>query len=201
VASPPMNGAVPAAEQSARSLRADARRNRELVLAAAITAFATEGTSVSVAEIARRAGVGTGTVSRHFPTKESLFRAIVHERAEQLVLCARELAERLTPTEAFFEFFAVLAAEGSTDRGLAEALAGAGFDVAAAASTAAYDFGTSLVDLLTAAQAAGGVRPEITVADVKALLEGCLARERFGVDPEARHRLLGVVRRGLRPSD
>lgn len=199
MASPPMNGPAATSAQPSRTLRADARRNRELVIGAAITAFATEGTSVSVAEIARRAGVGTGTVSRHFPTKESLFRAIVHERAEQLVTYARELHERLSPTDAFFEYFTVLAAEGSTDRGLAEALAGAGFDVEAAASTAAYDFGTSLVDLLTAAQADGGVRPEITVADVKALLEGCLARERFGVDPEARARLIGVVRRGLRP--
>ncbi|MET8044707.1 helix-turn-helix domain-containing protein [Micromonospora sp. NPDC005215] len=186
-------------EQPARALRADARRNRELVLRAAITAFATEGTSVSVAEIARRAGVGTGTVSRHFPTKEALFGAIVHERAEQLVRRARELHERLAPIDAFFEFFTVLVAEGSTDRGLAEALANAGFDVEAAASAAAYDFGTALADLLDGAQTAGGVRPEITVADIKALLEGCLARERFGVDSEARGRLIGIIRRGLRP--
>jgi AcrR family transcriptional regulator len=182
---------------SERTVRADARRNREIVLRAAITAFAAEGRSVSVAEIARRAGVGTGTVSRHFPTKEALYRAIVHERAEQLVLRSRELRERLAPTDAFVEFFAVLVAEGSTDRGLAEALAGAGFDVEAAASRSAHDFGAALADLLAAAQAAGGVRPEITVADVKALLEGCLARERSGVDPEARGRLIGVVRRGL----
>ena len=57
----------------ASALRADARRNREAVLDAARTAFAAEGLSVPLDEIARRAGVGPGTLYRHFPTKEALF--------------------------------------------------------------------------------------------------------------------------------
>ncbi|MFD6451097.1 helix-turn-helix domain-containing protein, partial [Nocardia sp. NPDC060220] len=60
-----------------RPLRADARRNRERVLAAAQEAFAAEGISVPLDDIARRAGVGAGTVYRHFPTKEALFTAAI----------------------------------------------------------------------------------------------------------------------------
>ena len=65
-------------------MRADAERNRARILEAAFEAFAAAGLSVPVHEIARRAGVGTGTVSRHFPTKESLFEAIICHRAAQL---------------------------------------------------------------------------------------------------------------------
>src|SRR5215471_15217834 len=79
--------------QMARTPRADARRNRSRVLEAAIAAFAAEGLSVPVHEIARRAGVGTGTVSRHFPTKESLFEAVFLDRMERLADRAHVLAE------------------------------------------------------------------------------------------------------------
>jgi AcrR family transcriptional regulator len=92
---------VPFVEGS-RRMRSDARRNRERVLAAAIEAFAAEGLAVSVHEIARRAGVGTGTVSRHFPTKQALYEAIVLERVGQLVAHARSLSESLDAGEAFF---------------------------------------------------------------------------------------------------
>jgi AcrR family transcriptional regulator len=113
-----------------RPMRADARRNRERVLEVAIAAFAAEGLSVPIHEIARRAGVGTGTVSRHFPTKESLFEAIVLTRIEQHVARARALAAAEDPGAAFFSFFTFLVEEGATDRGLADALVGAGFDIA-----------------------------------------------------------------------
>lgn len=77
-----------------RPLRADARRNRERVLAAAQEAFAAEGISVPLDEIARRAGVGAGTVYRHFPTKEALFAAAIVDRVDRMTGRAREgLAE------------------------------------------------------------------------------------------------------------
>src|SRR4029450_9252658 len=74
---------VSAGAGASRPLCADARRNRARVLEAAVAVFATEGLSVPVHEIARRAGVGTGTVSRHFPTKHALFQAIVTSRIHQ----------------------------------------------------------------------------------------------------------------------
>src|SRR3954465_3518559 len=97
-------------------------------------AFATEGPTVPVAEIARRAGVGTGTVSRHFPTKEMLYEAIVLERVGEIAEQARRLRATLSPGDAFFAFVAYMVDQAAANRGLAEAIGGDGFDIEAAAS-------------------------------------------------------------------
>jgi AcrR family transcriptional regulator len=184
---------------SGRPLRADARRNRQRVLEVAFAVFAAEGLAVPVHEIARRAGVGTGTVSRHFPTKEALFQAVFLDRVGRLADRARSLAAAADPGGAFMEFFALLVAAGAANRGLAEALAGAGFDLNAAASEPEHDIMTALSDLLVRGQAAGALRDDIEIADVKALLKGCLARERDAVaDATARDRMIAVVSKGLR---
>ncbi|HYW27790.1 MAG TPA: TetR family transcriptional regulator [Terriglobales bacterium] len=184
---------------AARSLRADARRNRSRVLEAAIAAFAAEGLAVPVHEIARRAGVGTGTVSRHFPTKELLFAAIVDGVAERLVERARELAAAGDPGRALFEFLAAMVEEGAANRALSEAFVdGADFDVEAAASGAGHDVFGALADLLARAQRAGAVRRDVDVADLKALLAGCLARGRG--DDATRARMVAIVSQGLRAS-
>lgn len=181
---------------AARSLRADARRNRSRVLEAAIAAFAAEGLSVPVHEIARRAGVGTGTVSRHFPTKESLFLAIVNSVAERLVERARQLAATEEPATALVEFLVAMVEEGAANRALSDAFVGAGFDVETAASGADFDVIGALGDLLVRAQRAGAVRSDVDTADLKALLVGCLARGRD--DAAARARMVAIVSRGLR---
>jgi AcrR family transcriptional regulator len=181
-----------------RALRADARRNRARVLEVAAEVFATDGLSVPVHEIARRAGVGTGTVSRHFPTKQALFAAILLGRMEQLTGQADALAQGEDPGTAFRSFFATLVHAGAANRGLAEALAGAGYDLDAAAARAGYDLPGRLGDLLARAQRAGAVRDDVDYADVKALLAGCLARE-GGSDDAALDRVIAVVCEGLRP--
>jgi AcrR family transcriptional regulator len=177
-------------------MRADAERNRARVLDAAIAAFAEAGLAVPVHEIARRAGVGTGTVSRHFPSKDDLFEAIVLERVDRLLSTAREFAGALDPGPAFFEFFAVWVREGALNRGLSQALSGVGFDMEAAALRAGMDFGGALQDLLDAAQAAGAVRADVEIGDVKAFMAGCLARS--DADGPTRERMIGVVCDGLR---
>ncbi|GII77175.1 TetR family transcriptional regulator [Sphaerisporangium rufum] len=178
-------------------MRADAERNRARVLAAAMTAFATGGLSVSVAEIARRAGVGTGTVSRHFPTKESLYEAIVLLRVGEIVDQARWLAATKDPGTAFFAFFAHMVDQAAANRGLAEALAGDGFDVEAAAARTGLDLDGVERELLDHARRAGAVRPDLTWADVKALIVGCLAREGAFTDAEARRRMIEIACAGL----
>lgn len=180
-----------------RLLRADARRNRARILQVAFEAFAEAGLSVPVAEIARRAGVGTGTVSRHFPAKELLFEAIFLDRAEHLALHAARLAAAADPGEAFFEFLALVIAEGAANRGLAEALAGAGFDLEATARRTGLDMMGALNELLARAQRAGAVRGDIDTADVKALITGCLARAPDAADRAARDRMISIVRQGL----
>jgi AcrR family transcriptional regulator len=180
--------------EASRPLRADAQRNRERILQVAFAAFAAEGLSVSVHEIARRAGVGTGTVSRHFPTKESLFEAIVRSRAEWLAAQAAGLAGSADPGAAFFEFFDLFVEEGAVNRGMAEALAEAGF----ATRSGGLDLMSALNDLLLSAQRAGAVRGDADVDDVKALIMGCLARTPTGADPAARTRMTQIAAQGLR---
>jgi AcrR family transcriptional regulator len=180
-------------EPADRPRRADAQRNRERVLATAAKIFATEGLSVPVHEIARRAGVGTGTVSRHFPTKESLYAAVLLGRMRDLAAYADILAADNDPGTAFFALFTRLVHEGAAHRGLAEVLAGSGFDIEAAATTADCNVSDRLHRLLDDAQRSGAVRVEITFADLKALMAGCLAYD--GPDPD---RVIDVIRTGLR---
>src|SRR5580693_1661822 len=105
-----------------RALRADAARNREKVLRAARDSFAESGYGVPLDEIAARAGVGPGTVYRHFPTKEALFEAVVTARVQDLVADARAGGDAADPSGAFFGFLARVAAESAAKRDLPDAI-------------------------------------------------------------------------------
>jgi AcrR family transcriptional regulator len=180
-----------------RPLRADAARNRARVLEVAYDTFAAEGLSVPIDEIARRAGVGAGTVYRHFPTKDDLFRAVVDNRLRHIVDEGSALARNEAPDQALFVFLRSLVLQfGATDRGLADALAGAGVDVETAMPETETAFLAILRSLLEAGQKAGTVRPDVDLTDVKALLVGCL--EMQAAKPDAAERLTAVVLDGLR---
>jgi AcrR family transcriptional regulator len=180
-----------------RPLRADAARNRARVLEVAYETFAEEGLSVPIDEIARRAGVGAGTVYRHFPTKEALFEAIASNRIQYLIDSAARFAEAEDPGEAFLDYLELLIEEGKNDQGLMEALAGIGYDVTAAIPDAEKLFMSTLDELLVRAQGSGAVRPDIEVRDVKALMVGCQTMLRYSSDPAVAQRALAVVRDGL----
>jgi AcrR family transcriptional regulator len=184
-------------KQTTRKLRSDAARNRARVLDVAYEAFAADGLAVPIDEIARRAGVGAGTVYRHFPTKESLFQAIIANRIEQLVDHAEALTSQRDPGDALFAFLARLVEEGATDQGLVEALAGAGFDLARAAPDAEQRFMTTLGDLLDRARQAGAVRTDVDLHDLKTLLVGCQAMQRYNNDPDSTRRIMAIIRDGL----
>jgi AcrR family transcriptional regulator len=186
--------------QPVKTLRADAARNRARVLQVAYETFAAEGLAVPVDEIARRAGVGAGTVYRHFPTKDELFKAVVQDRLQRLVDDGRALLSGADPGQALFAFMRSMVLQwGATDRGLVDALAGLGIDINAVAPNAEQDFLGMLGELLGAAQRAGTVRGDVDVADVKALLVGCQAMQTYNNDL-AEH-LTDVVFDGLRCSD
>ena len=85
---------VPAGDAAARPLRADARRNREKVIAAARAAFAEQGREAQMDDVARRAEVGVGTVYRHFPTKEALLEALIEDTFAQIAERTREKLDR-----------------------------------------------------------------------------------------------------------
>jgi AcrR family transcriptional regulator len=183
--------------QTDRPLRADAVRNRARVLEVAYETFAAEGLSVPIDEIARRAGVGAGTVYRHFPTKEDLFRAVVEDRLRSIVEQARALLDTEDAGDALFTFLRSMVLQwGATDRGLAEALAGFEIDIKTALPDAEDEFLGVLGALLRAGQKAGTVRRDIDVRDVKVILVGCQAMQAYR--PEAAERLMEVVLDGLR---
>jgi AcrR family transcriptional regulator len=151
-------------------LRADARRNRARVLRAAQEAFAAEGLSVPLDEIARRAGVGAGTVYRHFPTKEALFETIVIGRVREMGGRIKEWADSPDPGPAFFLMITELVEQGAIKRDLTDALTAAGVDVSAALARERTEIRESMNVLLTRAQTAGDVRPDVDINDLSTLL-------------------------------
>ncbi|GIH26663.1 TetR family transcriptional regulator [Acrocarpospora phusangensis] len=179
-----------------RPLRADAARNRARVLQVAYETFAAEGAAVPIDEIARRAGVGAGTVYRHFPTKESLFQAIVADRLHQVVERARALAAA-DPGEGLYAFLFLLAEQGATDLGLTEAFAGTGFDLTEALPEAEREFMGTVAEILAQAQQAGTVRPDVDAADIKTLMVGLQAMHRFRGDSEHMRRVYPLIRAAL----
>jgi AcrR family transcriptional regulator len=175
-----------------RPLRADARRNRARVLDVASEVFAAEGLAVQIDEIARRAGVGIGTVYRHFPTKEALFEAIVLQRVEAMTDDAR--AASGDPTESFFGCFRRMIEMGAVNKALIDGLAAdRGAVIAASRELLAV-----LGELLSRAQRVGGVRADISVADLKALMLGAVTMERQGGSGPPGS-MVAIVCDGLRP--
>jgi AcrR family transcriptional regulator len=183
--------------QAEKPLRADAARNRARVLAVAYETIAAEGLNVPIDEIARRAGVGAGTVYRHFPTKESLFGAVVQDRLRQMVESGRALLASSEPGEALYSFIKAMVIEGADDMSLAQAMAGYGIDVNVVAPEAEKDFLALLGDLLVDAQRAGTARGDVSVPEAKALLVGAQAMQ--GYNPDVAERVTDIVLQGLRP--
>jgi AcrR family transcriptional regulator len=173
-------------------LRADARRNRERVLRAAREVFAESGFAAPLDEIAARAGVGAGTVYRHFPSKEALFEAVATARVADLVADAHRRAAEDGPATAFFGFLERMGAEVEAKRDTSDAIA-----VHGPLRDAAQD---ALGLLLTRAQQVGAVRQEVTTADLIAIVKGLVAAVRDDdADPGRAARLLAILSNGLRP--
>jgi AcrR family transcriptional regulator len=190
--------AVPAVNRP-RPLRADAERNRQRVLEVAQQVFATEGLSVPIDEIARRAGLGVGTLYRHFPTKEALFEAIVIGRLEGLVEQARQGAGATDPGAAFFGFLSRMVEEGSAKKDFLAALASTGVDMGRIAA-AKQRMKRAVKVLVERAQEAGALRSDVSDGDVLTLVMGAVgAADRRGAGIAERKRLLRVIFDGLRP--
>jgi len=181
-----------------RPQRADARRNRAKVLAAAEEVFASEGLAVPIDEVARRAGVGVGTVYRHFPTKEALFEAIVVARLEALVERAEELTTSGDPGTAMFTFISELVDLAVQKKDLTEELARAGVQSEQLIAGVKERLEQGFEVLLRRAQAVGAVRQDINRTDVSALVMGtCMAASQHGCSG-ATQRLVGVLCDGFR---
>ncbi|MFF5306760.1 TetR/AcrR family transcriptional regulator [Streptomyces sp. NPDC013161] len=197
----PASAKPPTAQRSDRELRADARRNRERVLRAAQQLFATHGLDVSLDEIARSAGVGPGTVHRHFPAKEALFLAVAIDEIKQLVAEAEVLAAGKDPA-ALFEMLSRMMANGAENVAVKSALVAAEFDLRTAAPEVASDLTRHVAYLLDRAHAADAVRADLTIDEVMALVAGAFAAIRHAGAETSRKRsahIAQIILDGLRP--
>ncbi len=155
-----------------RPQRADARRNREKILAAASVAFAESGLEAQVEDIARRAGVGVGTVYRHFPTKEALVEALAAEHFEDLAAIAEAaLEEQGDAWEVFAGAVWRSANAAAADVAWCEIIGGHPTAVQAA-SRGRQRLAGAMTTLIGRAQAAGLMRADATVDDVRTIMCG-----------------------------
>ena len=154
-----------------RPLRADARRNREKIVAAARTAFAQSGLATQMDDVAREAGVGVGTLYRHFPTKDDLVRALVVDRFERITAESRKLAaEEPDPWKALSGTILYGAGVQAGDLALSQVLS----THAEACHDAREQAGLHEVttELLRRAREAGQIREDVTLDDVALLFTG-----------------------------
>jgi AcrR family transcriptional regulator len=176
-------------------MRADANRNRERLLRAARELVAQRGVSVSLDDIARRAGVGPGTLHRHFPSKHELLTAILVEVLEQRTEQAREQLRR-DPPGALAVLINGLLDDGKANAAVKAALAQEGFDVRVAAPATVSGFDAVLEQAVQAAKRAGFVHADVTAGDVAAVIAGALSAQQLAPPGRDAH-VRDMVLRGL----
>jgi AcrR family transcriptional regulator len=188
------------AQASPRAQRADGVRNRARVLLAAKELFASHGVGASLDEIAQRAGVGPGTVYRHFPTKRALLAAVFVESLDQRAEEGLELAGQ-GDGKALFELLEKLLDDGQRSLAVKDALAISGFQLKDAAPEIAAKFDRALTRLLRAAQRDGAAAKWLDLHDVKAALAGALAAQQYAAGrPDGIARARRIALRGLQPT-
>jgi AcrR family transcriptional regulator len=180
-----------------RPMRADARRNYERLLAEAKAAFLEYGADASLEEIARRAGVGIGTLYRHFPTRLALQEAVYRGEMENLAAKAYELAEGSPPEEGLAAWILTIAEYSRTKRGLTQTLK-AVIDLHSETFVRCHDeIEMAAERILARAQEAGTARPDLRPCDLLRLAHALsVASERAPEDTEL---LLSFMLDGLRP--
>lgn len=178
--------------------RADGRRNRAKVLAAASKAFDERGSDISLGAIARQAGVGAGTVYRHFPSKEILLEAVLVRQLDDSVDAARRWAARTDPAKAFFGFLMEVVDMSRGRKYACDALTTETSWPRPGLAASARRFHQALDELLRAAQRSGGVRADVSAEDVAALLVGCATTSAAHRDPNGGARMVRLALGSLR---
>jgi len=176
-----------------RPQRADARRNFDALLAAARDAFAEHGAGASLEDIARRAGVGIGTLYRNFPTRQDLFDAVYLGEVEELCVAADEVAD-LQPWEALTTWLRRFVGYAATKRAIYESL-NRDSEMFRTAREAMYAAGRPLFE---SAQEAGEARKDVDFDDVLRMVSGLTGA--VFVDESQRERVLEIALEGVRTS-
>ena len=180
--------------QTRRPMRADARRNYEKLVTSAREVFAREGTSASLEAVAEGAGVGIGTLYRHFPTRQALLEAVYADEVDAMARSARALADR-DAWDALSDWLHEYVGFAATKRALMDAMleAAPDSDVLANCRIALTEAGGGLI---ARAQEAGVLRPDVEFIDVVRMV-GQIALTP-NTDEEQKERMLQIVLDGLR---
>ncbi|KOV58713.1 TetR family transcriptional regulator [Streptomyces sp. NRRL WC-3618] len=185
--------------QPPAGLRADARRNYERLLAEARSAFAEHGANASLEDVARRAGVGIGTLYRHFPNRHALLSAVFEDAVSDLLARSRELLTAPEPCTALVTWLREIVTHAGEYRGLARALMSASHDADSALARCSNPMREAGAALLTRAQQAGTLRADVAIGDLLQLTHAiALAAEETPDDPDLADRLLTLTLRGLK---
>jgi AcrR family transcriptional regulator len=189
----------PLSETPEHHRRAAGRANRARVLEAANAVFSAHGLSASTEEVAKAAGVGIGTVFRHFPTKAQLLDAVLARRFRDLREAAERLVRERSPGQALEDLFRLLVRDARTKIAIVDALRDAGAPAHGEANLAAEELYDAVRRLIVAAQSSGEIRPDVDGREIYAIMAGTargLAQSHLG--DEADERAIAVVLDGLR---
>jgi AcrR family transcriptional regulator len=186
-------------DQPERPLRRDAAQNRERLLRAAFDLFAEQGPEVGVNEIARRAGVGPGTLYRRFPTKEALVDELYEVVLDEMLAAIRQSLAGDVPGEALEQCLRRLGEIMAAHRGCLARLFAAR---PAGAADRAPEWWAAVEAMLVQAKSAGRVRPQIAIPDVRLCLISlrCVVEETVADTPDLWRRHLDLLLAGLRPA-
>jgi AcrR family transcriptional regulator len=186
-------------DADARAPRADAARNRDMLLAAATRAFASAEAEPSMRAIAREAGVGIATLYRHFPTRESLVDAVYQDQVQRLTLGARELLGQLPPAKAMRRWMDLFADWLATKRGMLDTLLAMVESGQMAHAQSRGELLDAITTILDAGSAAGDLRADVSAEDVSASLLGIFTVAGKPENQAQAGRLLDLLMDGLRP--
>jgi AcrR family transcriptional regulator len=181
-----------------RRQRADAQRNRERLLEVAKAAFTELGADVGLDEIARRAGLGIGTLYRHFPTRDAVLEAVYRREVEQLAASAERLLAEFPPIEAMRQWLVLFVDYLATKKVIAPALRARPGGTSALYETSGGLIRATVGRLLARAIAVGEVRAEVEAADIVQALAGLSYGTGNAGWRESALRLIGILIAGLR---
>ncbi|MEV0634183.1 helix-turn-helix domain-containing protein [Streptomyces sp. NPDC050619] len=191
-----MKPVIPADEQRPR--RADARRNYDRLVAVAKTAFSEQGADAPLDDIAKRAGVGQGTLYRHFPHRDALLAAVIGESIDALHARAEELLRADDPDWALLEWLRAAVAHAGTYQGLAASMMSSMYDEGSALRSSCDQMHAAGAQLMERAQRQGSARPEFDAADLFQLIAAVAwVTERSADGGQAAERLLPAITKGL----
>jgi AcrR family transcriptional regulator len=191
------------AEPAERPLRADARRNRDLIIAAAEALFLRDGADASLEEMARRAGVGSATLHRHFPTRKSLLETVYLDHVKELCDATESLAADHDPADALIAWLQLIGARAMVNNALAAAIAAGeggrdGDDTPDGLQSCHAMIATAGAALLDRAVDAGAVRSDVDISDLLKLVNAiALAEGRNGDTSDDENRLLTLALSGI----